>query len=380
MKTTYEMIKFENTLPINVLLHSVGAVANHWHSSIEILFVLSGTVEIIYDGKKYILKKDSIFVINSNKIHSLSADSNNSVIMAQIEYDFIKNVYKDIDNIEFDCIQIDKSNNLSEFDIIRHILAKIVWIYNKCFDGYQLKINSLLFELVYILVNNFKVEKSEKSINLGNKHFDRLVRIMDYVKENFNNDISLSKVAEIEFLTPQYLSRFFEKHMGINFSTYVSKVRLEYAVNELINSDDSITDIAFNSGFPNVKSFISFFKSNYHETPNSYRKKIKELNKSLISDKGEKINADSEIKHHLDNLLRHLIYIYIPGDKNYKLIRNNMIYKLDYSYLENEKIDYSGTLSNKVEIIINDNSEIKEIGGENIKIKSGKDNNFKLWF
>ena len=77
MKTTYEMIKFENTLPINVLLHSVGAVANHWHSSIEILFVLSGTVEIIYDGKKYILKKDSIFVINSNKIHSLSADSNN---------------------------------------------------------------------------------------------------------------------------------------------------------------------------------------------------------------------------------------------------------------------------------------------------------------
>ena len=213
MKTTYEMIKFENTLPINVLLHSVGAVANHWHSSIEILFVLSGTVEIIYDGKKYILKKDSIFVINSNKIHSLSADSNNSVIMAQIEYDFIKNVYKDIDNIEFDCIQIDKSNNLSEFDIIRHILAKIVWIYNKCFDGYQLKINSLLFELVYILVNNFKVEKSEKSINLGNKHFDRLVRIMDYVKENFNNDISLSKVAEIEFLTPQYLSRFFEKHM-----------------------------------------------------------------------------------------------------------------------------------------------------------------------
>lgn len=341
MKTTYEMIKFENTLPINVLLHSVGAVANHWHSSIEILFVLSGTVEIIYDGKKYILKKDSIFVINSNKIHSLSADSNNSVIMAQIEYDFIKNVYKDIDNIEFDCIQIDKSNNLSEFDIIRHILAKIVWIYNKCFDGYQLKINSLLFELVYILVNNFKVEKSEKSINLGNKHFDRLVRIMDYVKENFNNDISLSKVAEIEFLTPQYLSRFFEKHMGINFSTYVSKVRLEYAVNELINSDDSITDIAFNSGFPNVKSFISFFKSNYHETPNSYRKKIKELNKSLISDKGEKIT------------------------QNYLDVDTNNYFKEVFTYLKEQK--YNDNIENmerrirkKIEVDLSKNiSEIK---------------------
>lgn len=42
MKTTYEMIKFENTLPINVLLHSVDMVPSHWHSSLEIIFVLSG--------------------------------------------------------------------------------------------------------------------------------------------------------------------------------------------------------------------------------------------------------------------------------------------------------------------------------------------------
>ena len=52
----------------------------------------------------------------------------------------------------------------------------------------------------------------------------------------------------------------------------------------------------------------------------------------------------------------------ISQEAFYKLIRNNMIYKLDYSYLENEKIDYSGTLSNKVEIIIN---KIKNNLGEN---------------
>lgn len=91
-------------------------------------------------------------------------------------------------------------------------------------------------------------------------------------------------------------------------------------------------------------------------------------------DKGEKINADSEIEHHLDNLLSHLIYIYIPGDKNYKLIRNNMIYKLDYSYLENEKIDYSGTLSNKVEIIINKikNNNYEKIGQTNTTLDKQK--------
>lgn len=292
METKYEMIKFENALPINVLLHSVDVVPNHWHSSLEIIFVVSGSVDLIYDGKKYVLNKEDVFVINSNKMHTLTSNVKNSIIAAQIEYEFIKNIYKDIDRMEFDCKNIDNKNNLPEFDIIRHILARVVWNYNKGFEGYQLKINALLYELVYILINNFKVESNKKSIDVGNKHFDRLVRIMEYVKENFNNDISLSKVAETEYLTPQYLSRFFEKHMGINFSTYVNNVRLEYAVNELINTDDSITDIAFNSGFPNVKSFISFFKSKYNETPNNYRKKIKEFNSNLISEKGEKITQN----------------------------------------------------------------------------------------
>ncbi len=63
METKDEMIKFENALPINVLLHSVDVVPNHWHSSLEIIFVVSGSVDLIYDGKKYVLNKEDVFVI-----------------------------------------------------------------------------------------------------------------------------------------------------------------------------------------------------------------------------------------------------------------------------------------------------------------------------
>lgn len=308
MQATYEMIKFQNTLPIKIFIHSVDLVSNHWHSQVEILFVLSGSIDLIYDGKKYVLNKNDIFLINSNKIHAITSNSKNIIIAAQIEHDFIKQHYKNIDKFEFNCNSVEQKD-VKEFEDIRKMLVNIIWTYNKGFDGYEIKINSLILDLVYILTNNFKVESDKNNIESNNKHLERLVRIMNYIKENFNNDISLTKMAEVEYLTPQYLSRFFEKHMGINFSTYVNRIRLEYALNELINSEDSITDIAFNSGFPNVKSFISFFKSTYNETPNSYRKRIKDINKSLVSEKGEKITEnylDVDTTSYFKEILKYL--------------------------------------------------------------------------
>lgn len=54
------------------------------------------------------------------------------------------------------------------------------------------------------------------------------------------------------------------------------KYKLQHiqANNELINSDASITEIAFNNGFPNVKAFLEFFKKTYKSTPSKYRRHI----------------------------------------------------------------------------------------------------------
>ena len=333
MQSIYEMIRFNNKLPINIFIHSVDNISSHWHSSIEIFFVLSGTVDLIYNGEKYVLKKDDVFLINSNKIHGITSNSKNIVIAAQIEESFVKNNYKDIDSIEFDCKSVSYENEPQAFKSIRKILAKIVWTYNKEVDGYEIKINSLLLDLIYILTNNFKVKANIKNIHANNKHLDRLVRIINYVKENFNNDISLTKVAEKEYLTPQYLSKFFEKNMWINFLTYVNKIRLDHALNDLINTDTSITDIAFNSGFPNVKSFISVFKATYNQTPSIYRKNI---NSHIVKNKGEQIRV------------------------NYLDVDTTSYFKEILEYLSDdddiEKIKDTGTkIKKKVTIDLNDN-------------------------
>ena len=58
--------------------------------------------------------------------------------------------------------------------------------------------------------------------------------------------------------------------MGINFKNYLVNVRLSSAYRDLINTDYSITHIALENGFPNLKSFITAFKRTYGETPYKY--------------------------------------------------------------------------------------------------------------
>lgn len=53
----------------------------------------------------------------------------------------------------------------------------------------------------------------------------------------------------------------------------LQECRIQHARTDLVNTTDNITEIAYNNGFPNIKSFINHFKKYYHTTPKQYRKK-----------------------------------------------------------------------------------------------------------
>ncbi|MEZ0537056.1 helix-turn-helix domain-containing protein [Caldicellulosiruptoraceae bacterium PP1] len=287
----YETIEFSNNLPMRMFVHSVNYVQNHWHESIELLFILSGTVNIVVDGNRYELKEEDIILINSNEIHTtiLSGD-NNLILVLQISPDFIKENCSNSDNIIFNCKSfLYNQEEQHNFNIIRKILAEMMWFKIKDQEGYELKVKSLLLNLVYILIKYFKV--TEKRINKqdnSKKFLERLTRIINYIDENYNKDISLQDIADKEYLTIHYLSKFFKKYVGITIGDYINKKRLEHAVKDIIFTDLPIIQIALNNGFPNEKSFLNIFKEYYNITPSQYRKNSQGFLKSSITE-GNKI-------------------------------------------------------------------------------------------
>lgn len=280
MKYTYETIKFDKSLQANIFLHEVDVVQSHWHESIEILLVANGEVDLLVDGKKYNLKEDDLIIINSKEIHSIKSEKSNIVIAVQVDLSSFNDLYEGIDNVNFNCKSFEYSKDDKRFILIRKILSEITYNHIKQSKGYNIKINSLLNELVYILINRFKCSSKIKNENKNYKHLERLNRVISYIGQNYKEDITLNSISSMEYLSPQYFSKFFEKHMGVNFLTYLNSTRLEHAMKDLVNTDYNITDIALYHGFANVKSFTNLFKKTYKETPSNYRNKfcsIKEI-------------------------------------------------------------------------------------------------------
>ena len=101
---------------------------------------------------------------------------------------------------------------------------------------------------------------------------ERLQRVLNFLDDQWREPVSLADAARVAALHPQSMSRFFQQHLGMNFQDYLLKLRLGRAARRLLETDRTVADIAFHSGFNNLANFNRHFKSAYHQTPSDYRK------------------------------------------------------------------------------------------------------------
>ena len=98
--------------------------------------------------------------------------------------------------------------------------------------------------------------------------------IKKYIENHFCEDISLQSVADDVALSPVYLSRFFKKNIGANFSDYILSLRMEKAGNMLLQNK-KVNDVSIACGFNNSGYFSKVFKNFYNCTPKEFIRKSK---------------------------------------------------------------------------------------------------------
>lgn len=269
MNYDHEVIEIDNRMAANVIIHEEAkfVVPEHWHNHLELTYILKGEMNICIDGNTSLVKSDDLILINSKQVHSIQGDNEDVFIGLTIivSYDFLKKSYPDIDKIIFEL------RDNKELMDLKRIFREIAIFYTQSNNSLNyLKINSLVYEVMYILLKNYTVKKDSINSCLSQKYLERMMRITDYINENYKDNITLENVAMKFNFSKEYLSRSFTKYMGINFKNYLVNVRLSNAYRDLINTDYSITHIALENGFPNLKSFITAFKRTYGETPYKY--------------------------------------------------------------------------------------------------------------
>ena len=364
-----EYINYPFDLPIKISYLNIKNYPTHWHNSIEIIYVLKGSLHIKIDTDSFTLNEREVEIINSDESHEIQGMDDNKVLIFNIDPFFFEKYYKDINNIFFYTnSNDDEDQNGPEYEELKTILSQMLCEYVQKLEDYDEEIEELLITLLYHLVNNFhyltheKEELKEKTDQLARYH-----RISKYIYNNYNNNITLQEIAKKEFLSPHYLSHEIKYATGYSFTDLINLTRIEESIKLLLDSDMSISEISDEIGFSHVRYFNKNFKYYYGCTPLQYRKKYATTEKEYdLSKQFEELS--------LNDALETLSY----SLENYN--RFNFENKLWNIHVDVDKIlnplekDFKEciNLGESFDLLIEDNKDILEEIQEEIHFEYGR--------
>lgn len=239
----------------------------HWHTDIELILPIKGKLFYSINGKSGILNEGQVLIINSEDVHRTEW----TMIMdeyigycVQMDYGFVKKYYKEIEGVRFYNTLNDNENRM-----IKSIIKSIIYAKNEKKENYDLfVVSQLLLMLYYMLVNS---EKNKTGKEKDNVQKGRLRHILAYIHINYAQQIDPDIIANEFGISTGYLHRLFRESIGVSPKKYLIDYRLQIAAEQLINTNDSIVDVAFTNGFNNMNSFYKLFNSKYQMTPKQYR-------------------------------------------------------------------------------------------------------------
>ncbi len=123
-------------------------------------------------------------------------------------------------------------------------------------------------EIALLVNDTAKLYNSRPSYNFHIKH------AIEYIRENYAQDITLGDVAKSIYVSPSYLSMLFKQETGTTLNNYINKLRVETACELLKDPKVKIYEAALSAGFRDEKYFFPVFKKFMKMTPQEYRAKI----------------------------------------------------------------------------------------------------------
>ena len=129
-------------------------------------------------------------------------------------------------------------------------------------------------KLLSIFAQHLSMLSNQLVVQQVNAEPPMIARAKEYIQEHQTEDLSLGQVAKAVNTSTFYFCKMFKKVTGINFTDYVSRVRIERARNLLLNPNLRVSEIAFEVGFQSLTHFNRVFKKILGQSPTDYRAQL----------------------------------------------------------------------------------------------------------
>ncbi len=237
---------------------------------------ISAKVENIYTCKGiYNLCKYFVFDKNSeeNGEEEWIMNSKYRMLNTYLTLNMIDDAKKIFEVIVF---EHDTGNYIHAVKIIKELCEKIPYIgENNKDEKYVNMLGTVPENGDYSTALKNIFAKMVSDIRDANKNEDALViKIKEYIQENYADDITLEDIADNVFLNSVYLSKYFKKHVGETFTDYLLGVRIVNAIKLLKEGKYKVYEISEMVGYKSSRFFSKQFKNYTGYTPKAYLKNI----------------------------------------------------------------------------------------------------------
>ena len=259
---------------ISLYLGNIEQSYRHVHEAVECLLVVKGELEVEVEDEAFILRADDLLVINLNQLHMLKGNESNLVLCFRVEKAYLERECAELLQLWFGCNSTKETEaDQKVYFECKRLLTRMLLVYTEKKKGYELELKSVFFLFLSYLQAHFAAPRKGFAETPAAGRMQGLETVLDYIRSNYDQDISMEAMARRIHLSPPYFSKYFKQKIGIGFLEYVNQIRLEHALKSLLETDMPILKIALENGFANQKSFSERFKKEYGENPSEYRKK-----------------------------------------------------------------------------------------------------------
>lgn len=245
-----------------------------------LIMVEEGVLHIASNGSRYSIGPGQYIVLKKNELHEGYKPSSGRLTYNWVHF-----------NLPEAFVQLTKEKAMSVYDLSvagNQIKGKVMIkelgkvakqqkgkvLFNQLLDlsrQDQLFSDEVTDYALSLLLMTLTQEAFDQYAHLVNNIHPSIARIMEWIKANYYNHITVKEVAFEFAYNPDYLSALFKQSTKITLIQYVNRTRIDVSKSLLTNYDISIKEIAYSCGFHDPKYYMKVFKSTETMTPTQYR-------------------------------------------------------------------------------------------------------------
>lgn len=260
----------------------------HFHEELELNLIINakGAKRMIGDHIEEIDDLELVLV-GSNLPHVWKTHKCKSKDIHEVTIQFHKDLFDEKmlrrNQLHFirDMFEKSKRGILFSKTAAKQLSGRLTELSNKQGFDSVLELMSILHDLS--ISRNMRLLSDASFSNVQQSYNSRRVeKVMEYMNSNFDKQVLLADAAKISNMTEVSFSRFFKSHTGVSFIDSLLEIRLGHASRLLIDTNQPVSEVAYNCGFNNISNFNRLFKKKKGCTPKEFKENYSYGNRVFI--------------------------------------------------------------------------------------------------